>query len=146
MIQMWTLHSLRICLDLFHPPSRLLQRHEVLLLNVVVVRHWKHRIRHQLWCHSSDWGQKVTDTRLTLVLCFLFLYFKWGIKWSTLIQTFCYSDLISGVCIVCFGSSSKSSSLFELCFVTVVCSEGLKQKCSHIFLYIVIHSFCTKYL
>lgn len=63
-----------------------------------------------------------------------------------LIQTFCYPELISGVCIVCFGSSSKSSSLFQLCFVTVVCSEGLKLKCPHIFLYIVLHFFCTKYL
>lgn len=35
---------------------------------------------------------------------------------------------------MCFGSSSESSILFQLCFVTVVCSEGLKQKCPHIFL------------
>lgn len=34
---------------------------------------------------------------------------------------------------MCFGSSSESSSLFQLCFVTVVCSEGLKQKMSTYF-------------
>lgn len=38
--------------------------------------------------------------------------------------------LLSGVCIVCFGSSSESSSSFQLCFVTVFCSEGLKTKLS----------------
>lgn len=113
--------------------------HEVVLFDVVIHDTRRLHIQHVHWCQSTTEAKRSTSQHSTSVLCWNNRFQSRGDRMKSGSCTdsdvlLSWVDFRSVYC-VCFGGSSKISSLFQLCFVTVVCFKDLKQKCSHLFFF-----------